>query len=55
MCILYIMLMLDGVYFQSQLCDFNPWGALAAKDIVLGLCVSVLMTILSFMLQSFYN
>ena len=47
MCILYIMLMLDAVYFQSHLCDFNSQGAWVARDTALGLCVIVLMTIAS--------
>ena len=51
--ILYIMLMLDAVYFQSLLCDFISRGALAARDTALGLCVIVLMTIPSFVLQPF--
>ena len=53
MCILHIMLMLDAVYFQSQLCDFNSWRTWVARDTACGLCVIVLIA--SFVLQPFYN
>ena len=45
--------MLDAVYFQSQLCDFNSRYTLVARDTALGLCVIMLITIPSFVLQPF--
>ena len=51
MCILYIILMLDTVYFQSQLCDCNSRGAWAVRDAALGLFIIVFMTIPSYVLQ----
>ena len=48
------MLMLDTVYFQSQLCDFNSQGAWVARDTAFGLCVIVLSPVLCFSTEVFY-